>query len=219
MQPIDSQAVEVQVHLQLAEGGMRREKSRGAENAFYQLFREYSGELYWLAFLLTGDREQSVQAFAEAFELENSANPVFRQFMVSWTRKLVIAASLATIERELRQSARRTAEADEQDFAKSASSLPAQDWIGGQQITKAEVEQAVLAIDGFPRCALLLTVFERLSTEDAASLLNASEALVKKAQSAGFVQLTRNIASGRGWRPAMADSNICLNESYAPARI
>jgi DNA-directed RNA polymerase specialized sigma24 family protein len=86
-------------------------------------------------------------------------------------------------------------------------------------MTKSELERAVLAIDAFPRCALLLTVFEGLSIEDAASLLNAGEALVKLAQSVGFVQLTRSIASGRGWRPAIESSNIGLSEGYAPVRI
>jgi DNA-directed RNA polymerase specialized sigma24 family protein len=203
----------------LAEGGMRRPKSTEADNALYQLFEEHSSELYWLAFLLTGDREQSVQAFTRAFELENGANPVFRQFMVSWARKLVIAASLATIETELRQSACRIADADGQDSATLAGSLPSDAWTGDGHMTKFELERAVLAIDAFPRCALLLTVFERLSIEDAASLLNASEALVKIAQGVGFIQLTRNIASGRGWRPALKSSNIALGEGYVPVRI
>jgi DNA-directed RNA polymerase specialized sigma24 family protein len=198
---------------------MRRPKSTEAEKALYQLFEEHSSELYWLAFLLTGDREQSVQAFTRAFELENGANPVFRQFMVSWARKLVIAASLATIETELRQSACRIADADGQDSATLAGSLPSDAWTGDGHMTKFELERAVLAIDAFPRCALLLTVFERLSIEDAASLLNASEALVKIAQGVGFIQLTRNIASGRGWLPAPKSSTIGLSERYAPARI
>jgi DNA-directed RNA polymerase specialized sigma24 family protein len=107
---------------------MRRQKSAKAENAVYQLFEEHSSELYWLAFLLTGDREQSVQAFTRAFELEDGANPVFRQFMVSWARKLVVAASLATIETELRESACRIADTDEQDS--DAGSVPSHVWTG-----------------------------------------------------------------------------------------
>jgi DNA-directed RNA polymerase specialized sigma24 family protein len=198
---------------------MRRPRSTEAEKALYHLFEQDSSELCWLAFLLTGDREQSVQAFTRAFELENGANPVFRQFMVSWARKLVIAASLATIETELRQSACRIADADGQDSATLAGSLPSDAWTGDGHMTKFELERAVLAIDAFPRCALLLTVFERLSIEDAASLLNASEALVKIAQGVGFIQLTRNIASGRGWLPAPKSSTIGLSERYAPARI
>jgi DNA-directed RNA polymerase specialized sigma24 family protein len=217
-QVTDSQEMEAEVHFVLPEGGMRRQRATEAQTALYHLFEEHSSELYWLAFLLTGDREQSVQAFTRAFELENGANPVFRQFMVSWARKLVIAASLATIETELRESACRTADTDDQDSAQLAGPLLSHAWMGDGHMTKLELERAVLAIDAFPRCALLLTVFEHLSIEDAASLLNTDEAALKLAQSAGFIQLTRNIASGRGWRPATS-SNIALSEEYAPARI
>lgn len=57
----------------------------------------------------------------------------------------------------------------------------------------------MLALDVFPRCALLLTVFEKLSIKDTTVLLGADEALVRKAQCLGLIELTRNIARGRGW--------------------
>jgi DNA-directed RNA polymerase specialized sigma24 family protein len=196
---------------------MRRPQLAEAENALYQLFEQHSCELYWLAFLLTGDWKQSERAFTRAFELEDGAEPVFRQFMVSWARKLVIAASLATIETELRESMCRISDTCDQEPANTGP-LPSDAWTGDGHMTKFELERAIFAIDAFPRCALLLTVFERLSLKDVASLLNSAEDVVKLAQSVGFIQLTRNIASGRGWLP-ITSSNIALSKEYAPARI
>jgi hypothetical protein len=60
----------------------------------------------------------------------------------------------------------------------------------------------LLAIDLFPRCALLLTVFEKLSLDDAALLLNADKALVRKAQNQGLLELAGAAAGGRGLRRA-----------------
>jgi DNA-directed RNA polymerase specialized sigma24 family protein len=179
---------------------MRPESRAEAEGALYRMFKEHSSELYWLAFLLTGDREQSIQACTRAFDLEDGATPVFQEFMVSWARKLVITASLATIRRELRKSMLRIARSQERDSAK-LDNLPSHTWISNQPTTKSELERAVFAIDVFPKCVLLLTVFERLSIEQVALLLNANEALVRTTQSQGLIELTRNLALGRGWTP------------------
>jgi hypothetical protein len=67
-------------------------------------------------------------------------------------------------------------------------------WKRRARIARAEFEAAVLAIDPFPRCAMLLTVFEGMSIKLAAVLLHANEALTSVAQRLGIVQLTRNLA-------------------------
>ena len=168
------------------------------KNALYSVFRERYSELYWLAFLLTGDQQQSVQAFTNALDAEDGANPFFRSWMVSWARRLVIASALRVIASQLRESVRRVELSRFKDLVCPDGPPPAT-WTGFQGLTKPEVERAVLAIDLFPRCALLLTVFERLSVQDTAVLLGAEEALVRKAQGLGLIELTRNIARGRGW--------------------
>jgi len=60
----------------------------------------------------------------------------------------------------------------------------------------------LLTIDLFPRCALLLTVFEKLSLDDAALLLNADKALVRKARNQALLELVGAVAGGRGLRRA-----------------
>ena len=69
-------------------------------------------------------------------------------------------------------------------------------------MTTPEFERALLSIDLFPRCVLLLTVFEKLSLDDAAVLLNADKALVRKAQNQGLLELAGGVAGGAGPRRA-----------------
>ena len=163
-----------------------------------QIFEDHAAELEWLAYLLTGSHDRSVRALTNALDADDDANPAMADFMLSWSRKLVIAESLDTIRPELRESARRTAHAENPDPATLAALTP----IGSQPMTTSELERALLTIDLFPRCALLLTVFEKLSLEDAALLLNADKALVRKAQGQGLLDLARAMGGLREPRPA-----------------
>jgi DNA-directed RNA polymerase specialized sigma24 family protein len=140
--------------------------------------------LYWLGYLLTGNSEHAVQALTIA----------------SWARRLVIASALARIAAELRASARRVEQSDLGNLADHAI-FPPPTWMGSPGLTKAELERALLAIDAFPRCAVILTVFEELSIQDAAVLLNSDQPLVRKAQACALIDLTRNLAIGRGYDP------------------
>src|SRR6266852_2648338 len=92
---------------------MRQLKSQAeAEEALYFEFQEHYSELYWLAFLLTGDRERSIQSFTRALDLEHGENALDP---VSEARMLVISASLNAIRAELRESALRTERSQVQD--------------------------------------------------------------------------------------------------------
>ncbi|MBV8729249.1 MAG: hypothetical protein JO336_05520 [Acidobacteriia bacterium] len=51
--------------------------------------------------------------------------------------------------------------------------------------TKSDLERALLAVDLFPRAAVLLLVFERAPLKDAAILLDSEADLVQKAMVAG----------------------------------
>ena len=108
----------------------------------------------------------------------------------------MIAAALGAIAPELTDSVRRVERSRLEDVA-YLGSLSSENWVDVQNITRLEFEQAVLALDVFPRCALLLTVFERLSIRDTAILVGADEAMVRKARRLGLIDLTRNIGRGR----------------------
>jgi hypothetical protein len=161
-----------------------------------ETFEASSSELYWLAYLLTGNEDRSVQAFTRALDLEEEANPAFDGFMNQWARKLIIVAALGAIETELRRSLVRVARTAEDP---AGVKFTRRQGVAKQDIAKEEFENAVLAIDAFPRCAMLLTIFEGLALPAAAILLNADEAVTAKAQRMGVVQLTRNL-SGDGSR-------------------
>jgi DNA-directed RNA polymerase specialized sigma24 family protein len=153
---------------------------------------EQAEHLYWLAFLLTGNRETSMDATVEALE-SSKANPFFFAWMVAWSRKVVIAKALAAIRQELAASATRIAEVRS---PRCAQSMP-RNWALQPGATKLELERALLAIDAFPRCVLLLLLFEGLSIDDATVLLDVDRDLIRKAQVFALEELTRNLADVR----------------------
>jgi hypothetical protein len=80
------------------------------------------------------------------------------------------------------------------------------------QTTKVQLESALLAIDVFPRCALLLSVFEGMSLEDVGILLNSERDLVRTAQMIGLLELTRNLARLHGWTSTATKSDVVTSE-------
>src|SRR5690349_446900 len=71
-----------------------------------ELFRQHMAELYWLAFLITGNEDQSVDAFTDAVLFDEPA-PTSRS-MLCWVRKLVIVAALDAVRSQVRESKHRT---------------------------------------------------------------------------------------------------------------
>jgi DNA-directed RNA polymerase specialized sigma24 family protein len=168
---------------------------------------EGAADLYWLAFLLTGHRESSLDVAIEALDLQDDAHPFFPAWMLAWSRRVVIAKALAAIRDELAASARRTASKRAQ-----RSALSLRNWVLDRHTTKVQLERALLAIDVFPRCALLLSVFEGMSLEDAAVLLDAGRRLVGKAQMTGLRELTRNLARMQGGTSTATKGYVVTSE-------
>jgi hypothetical protein len=156
-------------------------------------------DLYWLAFLLTGRRDVSIDIAADAAGSWDYANPFFEDWMRGWQRRLVIAKALAAIHEELADSARRT------KAAHAGSGTP-RNWSLSPNTTKDDLERALLAINLLPRATLLLLVFEGLRIADAAVLLDAHPDLLKKAQVIGLRELTANLAGAQagGVTPTVA---------------
>jgi hypothetical protein len=150
-------------------------------------FEQNSSELYRLAYLLTGNSDRGVEAFSRALDIDEDENPAFGGFMNAWARKLVAVEALGSIEKELRASKQRVAR-------RAGERASEGKWKLRDEITQVEFEEAVIAIDAFPRCAMLLTIFEGMSMKDAALLLHADESLTAAAQRMGIVELTRNLA-------------------------
>jgi hypothetical protein len=147
-------------------------------------------DLYWLAYLLTGNRDASFRAAVDAAELPEDASPFFTEWVLRWSRKIAIAKSLGAIREELHTSARRT----EATVFRSDLRLP-RGWSLSSHTKTIQLEQALLAIDVFPRCALVLSILEGLPLEDVATLLNEERDLVKTAGAIALQQLTRRLSA------------------------
>jgi integrase len=147
-----------------------------------------AADLYWLAFLLTGRRDISIDIAADAAASEDQENPFFADWMRGWYRRLMIVKALAAIHDELAESAHRT------ETARFRTHKVSRSWSLGPDVTKEDLERALLAIDLFPRAAVLLLVFEGIRIADAVPLLDAKPDLLKKAQAIGLSELTASLA-------------------------
>jgi len=143
--------------------------------------------LFWLAFLLTGARDISIDVAADAALSQAAVNPFFATWIRAWSRKIVIAKAVSAIRDELRASVRQT------ELARVPGPAPLQKWSLPTSTTKTQIEQALLAVDLFPRAAVLLSIFEGMSIADAATILDADVTLVRKAQAIGLRELTNNL--------------------------
>jgi hypothetical protein len=153
-----------------------------------------AADLYWLAFLLTGEPGVSVLAAAETINREVPDARFFSAWMLAWSRKVVIARALASVRDKLAASALRT------ESLRIENTAPApRTWRLDSNTSKVELERALLAIDIFPRCALVLSIFEKLSVDDVAILLDCSSSLFRKAQTLGLREFVRHFA---GMAPA-----------------
>jgi hypothetical protein len=154
--------------------------------------RKHVTDLYWLAFLLTERQDLSIEIASDSAVTEDHSSPFFADWMRGWQRRLVIGRALTAIHDELADSARRTQLA--RTTGSGGGSAAPRNWSLSPGTTKADLQQALLAIDLFPRAVLLLLVFEGMRMADAATLLDADPALIRKAQAKGLRELTANLA-------------------------
>jgi len=163
-------------------------------------------DLQRLVFLITGKTDSGMEATPDSPH-PDSDNRFFSAWVEAWSRRIEVAKALATVREELADSARRTAS---RRPAKKA--FPSREWSLDQSTTKIEIGGALLSIDLFPRCVLLLSIFEGVPLEDVAVLLDSDLKLVSKARAIGLQELTRNLARIQGWTPGAASAFLPLGE-------
>lgn len=150
---------------------------------------KFAADLHWVAYLLTGRRDSSIDIAAGAVAGHDAAGPYFANWFSAWSRRVVVAEALGGIQVELAASATRTA-----SIHPHKTTLPGRDWVLDAGTTKAEIEQALLAIDLFPRATVVLTILEGVPVADTSVLLDAKPDLIRKAQAIGLMELTENLA-------------------------
>lgn len=151
--------------------------------------------LQWLTSQVTGDAVSEPVSAQASVLLTGTENPSFASWFAAWSRRLQIARALGRVKVELQDSLRRLELVDQTE----PRSVVSRDWRRISSVNRVLIERGIAAIDVFPRCALLLTVFEKLSLVDAAILLGVRKETVTKAQAIGLMQLTRILADGQGW--------------------
>lgn len=170
---------------------------------------QHAADLYWLAFLLTGEPGPSLDITLESLDGDHGDATFFNNWMSSWSRRVVISKALNTIREPLAQSVQRTESArhGRMNGGPRGAAIP-------QGFSKAQLESALLAIDIFPRCVLVLTIFERMAVEDVAVLLDAEPKLIRKAQLLALLALNSRVQPAEE-RAAAASYVIGLEAQHA----
>ncbi len=170
---------------------MNHSDAQAAFDPVYGLLDRSGARLCALAFIITGDWNVGVDAVVSALDAGWESDLLSKGPTFHTARRLVAAAAVSAIRPQLRESAALIAGRTEE----------AERWLGpaprmstGRPPTRADVEQALLAIDGFPRVALLLTIFEGFSIADAGRILEANDRIVRDAQVIGLLALTRQLS-------------------------
>jgi hypothetical protein len=173
--------------------------------------------LYWLAFLLTECQEISTRVIVEVLSTETGIEAMCHpsnchpsnchRAPLTRLRRAVIAQSLAAKAGELawerNQYKGKPDYEFEREFRKGLDKIP----------DFRRVQEALLAIDLFPRHALLLTVFEGLSVQEAATFLHSDRHSICEARTDALVSLARNMACvpslQRVTKPPLFGSDKC----------
>ena len=142
------------------------QQDRCTQNDYVRLFADSAEPLEWLCYTLTGDKALSEKILGAAFERSlQGADRVFRDWMVSWARRLVIQACIRLM--------RPTGEATEECVClqhKKDSGISDRLELALSQPSEL-LQQRLLNLDPLPRFVFVLRALEGYSRRDTALLL------------------------------------------------
>ena len=170
---------------------MKHGDTTAAFDQLHALLERSGVRLCALAYMITGDWDLGIDAVASFLDAGLKNDALSESPPLCTARRLVAAEAVAAIRPQLLESAARIAgmTADPEDWLGAAPEMSTQ-----QPPTRADVEEALLQIDGFPRVVLLLTIFEGFSIADAGRLLRANDRLIRHAQMVALLALTRHLS-------------------------
>jgi RNA polymerase sigma factor (sigma-70 family) len=147
--------------------GAKLQQDRCTQNDYVQLFADSAEPLRWLCYSLTGDKALSEKVLDAAFEQSlKGADRVFRDWMVSWARRLIIQACIRLMPSTgqsmeecvcLHQKADGSGISDQLELALSQPS--------------EVLQQRLLGLDPLPRFVFVLRALEGYSCRETALLL------------------------------------------------
>ena len=147
-----------------------------------------AAELFWLDLMLTGDALHAERAMFGALSCEDDLSEPGSQDRRVAPRSFVDQA-LRSVWSDLVSSIGRITLVT----GEGCGELPIATL---QDLNSDRLQQAVLQIDTFPRCVLVLRLFQKMSIAEINSFLKVNVQLLQQALSFGLVELTRNLASG-----------------------
>ena len=163
----------------------RDSKNEYATNEdFRRLFTEHVNGLYLLSFLLTANHEKAEQCFVTGLDECVTGDPVFREWACTWARRVIVRNAICVIGPHI--SPARTplvAFHSASEGHPSTTSLQDAPFAG------------VLALGNFERFVYVLSVLEKYSDQDCATLLGASRQDVHDGRARAFQLIA---ASSRG---------------------
>lgn len=144
------------------------------KNDYSKLFTSSAEPLHWLSFTLTGNRRLSEGILKAALEQTlKGAEPVFRDWMLSWARRLIIKACAEIV----KPWTSATAEDFQQTFPMSVYSVD-RDRVDALVNVPSHILQTwLLQLDPLSRFAFVLRAIEGYTRRDTSLLLNIDDKL------------------------------------------
>ena len=169
---------------------MKHGDTTAAFDPLHALLERSGVRLCALAYMITGDWDLGIDAVASFLDAGLKNDALSEAPPLCTARRLVAAEAVAAIRPQLLESAARIAgmTADPEEWLGAAPEM------SQQPPARADVEEALLAIDGFPRVVLLLTIFEGFSIADAGRVLDTHDRLVRQGLIIGLLALTRHLS-------------------------
>ncbi len=138
---------------------------------YRELFASKEDEFEWLCYALTGNSRYADLSLDHAFEESlQSGTRVFREWMLSWARRLIIKSCIAAMDSEIQHVAR--------DLSPGKIQLPAhrkQDPDQLRKMARDVLQKRLLALDVLSRFVVVLRTLEGYSRRETTLLLDVDE--------------------------------------------
>jgi DNA-directed RNA polymerase specialized sigma24 family protein len=148
-----------------------------------KVFREFRGELEWLAYFITGDEDVAAACVVNACGLSQSHHPVFEEWLLHWARYATIRSTIDAVRSRIQQLSRRY---DQPACVHGRHEPLSADLL---ELFVEESDILVSRLDVISRAVLVICGIEKHSIRDAALLLGVSSACVRAAYCVGLQSL------------------------------
>lgn len=148
-----------------------------------KVFREFRGELEWLAYFITGDEDVAAACVVDACGFSRSHNQVFEEWLLHWARYATIRSAVHALQSRIQQLSHR--------YAQAACVHGRHEPLSADLLELFVEESDILAsrLDVISRAVLVICGIEKHSIREAALLLGVSSACVRAAYCAGLQSL------------------------------